>query len=145
MKALTFPEDLTKRLRNIAVTYDKDVLTLDTSYLALFAWYNIVTGHQLDLGKCLGEDPNAADSGKIYQPTLAECLVYYPHWLRFTEVTGLAEFLQFFRHVECAVSGDRRHNDMVVPDDPKLIVEGIKNSWFRSGARCWAYLPFRES
>ncbi|KAL7892379.1 hypothetical protein HDV64DRAFT_290058 [Trichoderma sp. TUCIM 5745] len=117
IKALTFPKDPTRRPEDFAVKCDKDLLTLDTLYLALFAWYDIVTGYQMNPGQCLRHGPNAADSTKVY---LAECLVYYPHWLRFTEVTGLAEFVHFFRYVEYAVAGDRMHNDMIVPDDPDL-------------------------
>lgn len=123
---MTFPKDLTRRLEQFALECDKDLLTLDTLYLALFAWYDIVTGHQLNPEECMDGGPNAADSVKIYQPTLAECLVYYPHWLRFTEVTGLAEFIHFFRYVDCAVSGDKIHNDMLVPDDPELNPNVIK-------------------
>lgn len=44
---------------------------METLYLDLFASYGIVTGHQLNLEECLDGGPNAVDSGKIYQPTLA--------------------------------------------------------------------------
>lgn len=71
--------------------------------------------------------------------------MYYPHWLRFTEVTGLTEFLHFFRYVECAVSGDRRYNDMVATDDPELNPDEIKNSCLRSGPKCRASISFRDS
>lgn len=38
----------------------------------------------------------------------------------------MAEYIHFFRYVECAVSGDRRHNGLVVPDDPELNAQEIK-------------------
>ncbi|KAM0512858.1 hypothetical protein ACHAPE_008492 [Trichoderma viride] len=87
--------------------------------------------------ECLGEDSNAADSGKIHQPTLAD-------WLRFTEVTGLAELIHFFRYVECAVTGDRRHNDKVVPDDPQLNPDEIKKLVLEIGTKVPGFSPFQR-
>lgn len=55
---------------------------MDTLYLALFAWFDIYTDPLMKAEQCLEDGLRGAASRAIPLVSLAECLIYYPHWLR---------------------------------------------------------------
>lgn len=65
---------------------------MDMLYLGIFTWANIHKDPYLKAEECLDQGPKGAASRAIPVPSLAECLVYYSHWLRWTEHMRLAEY-----------------------------------------------------
>lgn len=116
IKALRFPKELTELLLTLAKQFPNDLLTIETLYLALYAWYDITLAPHRKREASIPFSQNKVEGWKIPKVSLAECLIYYRHWLRWTEVYGFTEFPHFFRWVHRAVISDRTRTPLIVKE-----------------------------
>ncbi|PON27291.1 hypothetical protein TGAM01_v203672 [Trichoderma gamsii] len=114
VKALEFPQELTSILYEFTKQFSQDLFTLESLYLALYAWFDTVSSPSYNTEKALLEGSRVTAAYLVPAASLPECLVYYTHWLRWTEEMGLAEYPHFFRFIRQAVDTDRRHLSLVV-------------------------------
>ncbi|KAL7943390.1 hypothetical protein V8C42DRAFT_359104 [Trichoderma barbatum] len=108
---MAYPERLLEMLRNFARKYTKDRLTERSLLLAAYLWANITKDPESKLELFAKE---RKWDGEPYQPvptvSLAQCLIYYPHWLRWVVDMALAEFVHPFRFISKAVETDLANN-----------------------------------
>ncbi|KAL7935132.1 hypothetical protein V8C35DRAFT_300802 [Trichoderma chlorosporum] len=108
---LEYPDPLLHMLRDFARKYKKDRLTERGLLLAAHLWVNITNdpGFQLEI-----YTQDKRERGLPYQPvpaiSLAQCLIYYPHWLRWVANMGLVEFIHPFRFIHKAIQTDVANN-----------------------------------
>lgn len=115
-KELRFPKELTETLLTFAMKFPDDLMTIETLYLAVYAWYDITVAPNRKRETSIPFSKKKVEGWKIPKVSLAECLVYYCHWLRWTEVMGLVEYPHFSRWVHRAVISDRRRTPLVVKE-----------------------------
>ncbi|KAL7904661.1 hypothetical protein GGI35DRAFT_462332 [Trichoderma velutinum] len=106
-----YPAELLEMLRAFAQKYTKDRLTERGLVLATHLWINITTCPGLALERYTFLQ---SEQGKPYPPvpsiSLAQCLIYHPHWLRWISNMGLVEFIHPFRFIHKAVETDLANN-----------------------------------
>lgn len=96
VKALEFPQQLTSILYEFTEQFPQDLFTLESLYLALYAWYDTVTSTSYNTEKALPEGSHATSAYTVPESSLAECLVYYTHWLRWTKKWDLLNIPIYF-------------------------------------------------
>jgi hypothetical protein len=120
IEILEYPEELLVLLCAFGRRYKQDALTLRTLLLAMHLWLDIVQdeNHQMEPAFAYWSN-NAQHVRPVPFVSLAKCLVYFPHWIKWVEFMRLAEFVHPFRFIKKASETDFSNmgRDMVVPDD----------------------------
>ncbi|KAK4079728.1 hypothetical protein Trihar35433_833 [Trichoderma harzianum] len=116
--AFEYPPELIRLLKEFALQYPNDFLPLRLMFLACHLWFDIITHPDLQLewfmlrrkedGRGFNEVPNVS---------LAAFIVYFAHWLSWTESMGLSEYPHPFRFVYKAYELDQVHSGFTVNMD----------------------------
>lgn len=105
-------------LHEFDLKFPNDLLTIEDLLLGLFAWYDIVTGGASTLESSVSEvrksSQRQSQSWQVPHTSLCECLLAYPHYLRWTEEMCLTEYPHFSRYVDRMFKKDRRRDPLVV-------------------------------
>lgn len=105
-EALEYPDELLSMLEEFATLFPHDILPLRTLLLGCHLWADI-TGHRvLYLERLFQSCEDQSAVPQVPDVPLAVCLVYYPHWLKWTECMGLSEFPHPFRFMSQALKSD---------------------------------------
>ncbi|KAL6864047.1 hypothetical protein J3F83DRAFT_185961 [Trichoderma novae-zelandiae] len=122
VEALEYPVELLKMLKDFALLYPNDILPLRTLLLGCHLWADI-TGHRtLSLERFFEKRKDQSAVPQVPDIPLAVCLIYYPHWLKWTEWMGLSEFPHPFRFMSQAIKSDMDNEAIGV--DPDSIDQG---------------------
>ncbi|KAF3067896.1 hypothetical protein CFAM422_008563 [Trichoderma lentiforme] len=104
---LDYPDEIIKILKEFAEKHPEDLLPLTVMLLACHLWVDIVKDENLRLEK-LEMDKKRA--GEEFTPVphvpLAAFLLYFAHWLRWTENMGLVQYIHPFRFIHAALLSD---------------------------------------
>ncbi|KAL6835880.1 hypothetical protein J3E69DRAFT_373180 [Trichoderma sp. SZMC 28015] len=115
LKALDTPPEILKELRKVAPKFPNDLLIDEGGLRAHLVWYDLIQAPELNQGRFIEEVLKGArrDSAAwtIPEADLVECILAWPHYLRWTEETGDSECHHFlfddFGPLECAREGER--------------------------------------
>jgi hypothetical protein len=105
MATLAYPQELIDMLRSFARGFPKDLLSMRLMLLAATIWKDIMVSPMRSQEMCV-DATKASQAWKVPEVRLAPFIVYFPHWLRWTENMGLTEYLHPFRFVSRALQGD---------------------------------------
>ncbi|KAL7814483.1 hypothetical protein V8C26DRAFT_421419 [Trichoderma gracile] len=106
VEALEYPEELLSMLQDFASLYPNDILPLRTLLLACHLWADITGHRKLFLERFFEKREDQGSVPQVPDIPLAVCLVYYSHWLKWTQWMGLSEFPHPFRFMSQAVKSD---------------------------------------
>ncbi|PTB68556.1 hypothetical protein BBK36DRAFT_1112708, partial [Trichoderma citrinoviride] len=122
IESLEYPDELLSMLKDFAMLYPKDILPLRTLLLGCHLWADI-TGHRtLSMERFMEKREDKSTVPQVPDIPLAVCLIYYPHWLKWTEWMGLSEFPHPFRFMSQAVKSDMDNEAIGI--DPDSIDQG---------------------
>ncbi|KAL7935193.1 hypothetical protein V8C35DRAFT_333784 [Trichoderma chlorosporum] len=119
INALDHPEEIDERLREFALHFPYDILPLPMLRLALHLWADIVNSEDLLLEEF--EKVKGSRCRPVPHVSLAEFLIYFSHWLRWTDEMGLIAYPHPFRFTEAAVASD--HSKYRITVDESTIDE----------------------
>lgn len=105
MATLAYPQELTDMLRSFARGFPNDLLSMRLMLLAATIWKDIMESPMRSQEMCV-DAAKASQAWKVPEVRLAPFIVYFPHWLRWTEIMGLTEYPHPFRFVSQALQGD---------------------------------------
>ncbi|KAM0478899.1 hypothetical protein ACHAPX_004877 [Trichoderma viride] len=118
LKALSFPPKLILMLQGFALKFPNDLLTMEDLLLGLFAWYDIATHGYWKQESSVNEVRKGVQRQSqvwtVPYTSLCECLLGYPHYLRWTEEMCLAEYPHFSRYIHHIFKADRARDPLVV-------------------------------
>ncbi|TFB07783.1 hypothetical protein CCMA1212_001158 [Trichoderma ghanense] len=121
IRAMRFPPQLLDTLMKFAMQFPEDLLTMDLLLLALMAWADIKmapeSAQELSVTAIEAKSKTDSEAWPVPKVSLAECLVLYPHWLRWVEVMKFAEYPHLFRYVRRVVDRDRKRSALVIKED----------------------------
>ncbi|KAL7804985.1 hypothetical protein V8C44DRAFT_248683 [Trichoderma aethiopicum] len=106
IETLEYPDELLEMLKDFATLYPNDILPLRTLLLACHLWADITEHRKLCLERFFEKRGRQSAVPQVPDVPLAVCLVYYPHWLKWTEWMGLSEFPHPFRFMAQAIKSD---------------------------------------
>ncbi|KAL7904657.1 hypothetical protein GGI35DRAFT_489535 [Trichoderma velutinum] len=117
--AFEYPPELIRLLKQFARRYPTDFLPLRLMLLACHLWFDIMTHPDLQLEWFMWEREGGDKEGfdEIPEVSLAVFIVYFAHWLSWTESTGLSEHPHPFRFVSKAYESDKAHGGLAVYED----------------------------
>ncbi|KAL7906910.1 hypothetical protein GGI35DRAFT_457200 [Trichoderma velutinum] len=109
--ALYIPSDIFKELWKVALKFPNDILTDKSLLHTFFMWYNLTQALELSQKESVRQvkkdtkKTSAAWTASMVD--LVECILAWPHYLRWTEETGDSEYHHFFRYVDRIFRADR--------------------------------------
>ncbi|KAL7953027.1 hypothetical protein V8C34DRAFT_321728 [Trichoderma compactum] len=116
--AFEYPPELTRLLKQFALQYPNDFLPLWLMLLACHLWFDIVTHPDLQLEWFMLERKGDVEGfNEVPKVSLAAFIVYFAHWLSWTEAMGLSEYPHPFRFVVKACGTDQVHPGFAVNVD----------------------------
>lgn len=116
--ALEYPPELIRLLQEFALQYPNDFLHLRLMLLACHLWVDIITHSDLRLEWFMSERKyGGAGFNEVPKVSLAAFIIYFAHWLSWTESMGLSEHPHPFRFVSKACESDQAHSGFAVNED----------------------------
>ncbi|KAL6691703.1 hypothetical protein J3F84DRAFT_403378 [Trichoderma pleuroticola] len=112
--AFEYPPDLIRLLKEFALQYPNDCLPLRLMLLACHLWFDIITHPDLQLEWFMSERKGGEGFNEVPEVSLAAFIVYFAHWLSWTESMGLFEHPHPFRFVSRACESDQAHAGLAV-------------------------------
>ncbi|KAL6804893.1 hypothetical protein GGI42DRAFT_367787 [Trichoderma sp. SZMC 28013] len=113
--AFEYPPELIRLLKEFALRYPNDFLPLRLMLLACHLWFDIITHPDLQLEWSMLERKRAGKRfNGVSEVSLAAFIVYFAHWLSWTESMGLFEHPHPFRFVSKAYESDQVHAGFAV-------------------------------
>ncbi|PNP59806.1 hypothetical protein THARTR1_00685 [Trichoderma harzianum] len=112
--AFEYPPELIRLLKEFALQYPNDCLPLRLMLLACHLWFDIITHPDLQLEWFMSERKGGEGFNEVPDVSLAAFLVYFAHWLSWTESMGLFEHPHPFRFVSRACESDQAHAGLAV-------------------------------
>ncbi|KAK0763639.1 hypothetical protein N5P37_003018 [Trichoderma harzianum] len=101
LKALDTPPEIPQELRKFALKFPNDLLTDGDLLHAHLVWYDLLQAPELNQERSMEEARKGAkrDSAAwtVPEADLVECILAWPHYLRWTEETGGSECHNLFR------------------------------------------------
>ncbi|KAM0253979.1 hypothetical protein ACHAQJ_006992 [Trichoderma viride] len=117
-EALEYPQELISLLVKFAHEYPNDILPLRTLLLACHLWYDTTQHPNYQLEKFMQEKKKAEQTYcRVPLISLAVCLVYFQHWVRWVQWMALAEFVHPFRFFKKALETDLRYDGLSVTSE----------------------------
>lgn len=114
-QALEYPGELLLMLKEFALKHPRDLLPLRTLLLACHLWVDVMDHHEMRMERFM---ETRKRNSKLFQSVpevpLAAFLIYYQHWLKWTEWMGLAKYPHPFRFVQRALETDLHNEGMGV-------------------------------
>jgi hypothetical protein len=106
-EALEYPAELLSMLKDFALQHVNDILPLRCMLLAYHLWTDIMDSHDLRLERYLTKAFSAGSNHlRVPDVSLAAFIIYFPHWIKWPECMGLAEYPHPFRFVNRAMESD---------------------------------------
>ncbi|KAM6488348.1 hypothetical protein HDV62DRAFT_396916 [Trichoderma sp. SZMC 28011] len=116
--AFEYPPELIRLMKEFALKYPKDFLSLRLMLLACHLWFDIITHPDRQLEWFMLERRSRGKGfNEVPKVSLAAFIVYFAHWLSWTESMGLSEYIHPFRFVSKACKSDQVHTGFAVNKD----------------------------
>ncbi|KAL7802967.1 hypothetical protein V8C43DRAFT_312399 [Trichoderma afarasin] len=113
--AFEYPPELIRLLKEFALQYPNDFLPLRLMLLACHLWFDIITHSDLRLEWFMLERKYGGNGfNEVPNVSLAAFIIYFAHWLSWTESMGLSEHPHPFRFVSKACESDQAHSAFAV-------------------------------
>ncbi|KAL7945864.1 hypothetical protein V8C42DRAFT_357484 [Trichoderma barbatum] len=107
IEVLQYPRKLITMLEEFATSYPKDVLPIRSLLLACHLWVDIMDHENMMMEQFAKPSKQNKNTGiQVPMVSLAQFLIYFPHWIKWTEFMGLSEFPHPFRFVSTAADSD---------------------------------------
>ncbi|PKK47821.1 hypothetical protein CI102_8634 [Trichoderma harzianum] len=125
LKALDTPPEIPQELRKFALKFPNDLLTDGDLLHAHLVWYDLLQAPELNQERSMEEARKGAkrDSAAwtVPEADLVECILAWPHYLRWTEETGGSECHNLFRVSE--KGSPVVVNDAILPENIQPVVD----------------------
>ncbi|KKO97848.1 hypothetical protein THAR02_10052 [Trichoderma harzianum] len=116
--AFEYPPELIRLLKEFALQYPNDFLPLRLMLLACHLWFDMIKHLNQQLQRSMsGELRGYTPYENIPEVSLAAFIVYFAHWLSWTESMGLSGHLHPFHFVFKACESDQVHPGFAVDKD----------------------------
>ncbi|KAF3075358.1 hypothetical protein CFAM422_002465 [Trichoderma lentiforme] len=117
-EAFEYPPELIRLLKEFALQYPNDFLPLRLMFLACHLWVDIITHSDLRLEWFMSERKYGGTGfNEVPKVSLAAFIIYFAHWLSWTESMGLSEHPHPFRFVSKACESGQAHSGFAVNED----------------------------